>query len=350
MARPYQAHLDRLTALCAGLPNTPMTAQARINALALLYLRWEALQIDRDLPEHPFVLVERLVAETVASLEAWGEVLWAEAPERGFEDARNPEMETMHEDLFQRLWTMFDIEQYKADRIGRYVHRIDLNDIAPLIAGKDCIDFGCGHGNFAHALVTRGARRVLGVDYGEASLRHAEKMRALLGVPDDVIGFRQATVYETGEPSESYDFAIQNGVFHHLDDEDRAYREVHRVLKPGGWFWVYSSGIGAIVQDIWEAARGCLRNVPPTYIIAQLAHLNLATGKRYHLGDGLNAIYRRTSWEELTGRLQGLGFGDFRRLTGGFPTDFDHDVIAADKWGTEKFGSGDLRLVCRKLP
>jgi hypothetical protein len=35
-------------------------------------------------------------------------------------------------------------------------------------------------------------------------------------------------------------------------------------------------------------------------------------------------------------------------LTGGYPTDFDADVIDADPWGVEKFGDGDIRLLVRK--
>jgi hypothetical protein len=56
-------------------------------------------------------------------------------------------------------------------------------------------------------------------------------------------------------------------------------------------------------------------------------------------------VYRHTTWEALTARLSKLGFGEFRRLVGGFPTDFDHDAIASDRYGAAKFGSGDLRLL-----
>ena len=41
--------------------------------------------------------------------------------------------------------------------------------------------------------------------------------------------------------------------------------------------------------------------------------------------------------------------GNPRRLTGGVPTDFDHDAIAADPFGQEKFGSGDIRVLVQKL-
>jgi hypothetical protein len=83
-------------------------------------------------------------------------------------------------------------------------------------------------------------------------------------------------------------------------------------------------------------------------VLEVLDFLGVETNKRYHLGDGLNATYRHTSWADLVARLEGYGFAEFRRLTGGFPTDFDHDVLEADPYGREKFGEGDIRLLARK--
>jgi hypothetical protein len=92
-----------------------------------------------------------------------------------------------------------------------------------------------------------------------------------------------------------------------------------------------------------------LKGIPQELILGHLEYLNLETGKRYHLGDGLNAKYRHTTWAEITERLAQLGFGNFRRLRGGFPTDCDHDVIEQDRYGREKFGDGDLRLLAQKV-
>jgi hypothetical protein len=76
--------------------------------------------------------------------------------------------------------------------------------------------------------------------------------------------------------------------------------------------------------------------------------MNLSTGKRYHLGDNLNAVYRHTGYGEFVERLKSYGFDDFRRLTGGYATDFDADVLLSDPWGREKFGEGDIRVLARK--
>ncbi len=305
--------------------------------------------LERNLPRHPYDIVGEFIADAHKRLKAWTDVLCFEDPNATTLSVNGDGLEESHQQLFQDLWVKFSKEDYE-DRISRFVHRLEINDLANgFLRGKDCIDFGCGHGNFAHALLKCGANSVTGIDFGEHSIEYAVNARDRLGVPQSRISFVQASVYAAPKPDASCDFAIQNGVFHHLEDEDRAYQEVYRVLKPRGFFWVYTDGSGAISHALWDASRRILRSIPHDVIVRHLEYLNIEVGKRYHLGDGLNAVYRHTTYEELVERLATIGFGDFHRMVGGFPTDFDHDVIEADKFGQEKFGSGDLRVLARKL-
>lgn len=344
----YLKPLSEMVSLCRSLPSTPLTARVRIAALAAMSLRYVPMIPDKNLPEHPYLIAAGLIEDAHRSIAAWAPVLWAEDDDKSFPTTRAAAMEEMHQKLFPALWTQYDIEQFKSDRIWRYEHRIDVNELAPLIKGKRCIDFGCGHGNFAHALVNRGAAFVLGLDYGKDSIDYASAMRDRLGVSAEKIAFRHATVYDCGEPDNSYDFAIQNGVFHHLDDEDRAYSEVFRVLRPGASFWIYTDGENAIGHHMYDACRLALENIPPEFIVSELKTLNLKTGLRYHLGDGFNAVYRHANYDALAKRLEAIGYEVVRRLNGGHSTDFDPDVVAADKWGKEKFGEGEIRVLVRK--
>jgi SAM-dependent methyltransferase len=325
-----------------------MATVAKVTSTAVMNMRWERIMVDRAFPEHPWPYAKRIVEETLAQLRAWGDALFIEGesePLGGVSEA----MEERHHDLFQTLWVNFSEDDYR-DRIDRYVHRLRVNGIdGELLDGRRAIDFGCGHGNFLHALLGEGAAAGLGIDYGEESIRYALAARDRLGVPEERLDFRIASVYDSGEADESYDFAIQNGVFHHLDDEDSAYREVHRVLKPGAWFWIYTDGAGAVSHDLWDASVHVLREVPYDAVLEVLDFLGVETNKRYHLGDGLNAVYRHTTYDDFIRRLEGYGFGNPRRLVGGFPTDFDHDAIEADPWGREKFGDGDIRVLAQKL-
>jgi ubiquinone/menaquinone biosynthesis C-methylase UbiE len=348
MEKTYLSPLNDLVESCQAIPNTKMLALAKIDVLVVLNMRYEAIQIDRDLAIHPYELVERFVADSAAQIQSWQDIRFIESDVSDLESYQGRQMEEMHHDLFQMLWTKFNIEEYR-ERIARFEYRLDINGLdSEFLTGLRGLDFGCGHGNFAHALLNRGADYVLGIDYGEESVEFASRARDELGVSDEALEFKVASVYEAPAEDASFDFALQNGVFHHLDDEDRAYREAHRILKKGGWFWIYTDGEGAISHDLWDASRIMLQDVPPAFITEHLAYLNISTNKRYHMGDGLNAVYRHTTWEALTERLGRLGFEDFRRIVGGYDTDFDHDVIENDRYGSEKFGSGDLRLICRK--
>jgi SAM-dependent methyltransferase len=346
--KPYLTDLDDLRQFADTLPDTRMMAVAKVTAMAVMNMRWEAIMVDREFPEHPWPHAQRLVQEALATLRAWGEARFIEGPSPPL-GAPPDEMEERHHDLFQTLWVNFSEADYE-DRIARYAHRLQINDLdGGVLHGARVIDFGCGHGNFLHACLAAGAASGLGIDYGEESIRYSLAARDRLGIDPARLDFRIGSVYDTGEPDDSFDVAIQNGVFHHLDDEDAAYREVHRVLKPGGWFWIYTDGAGAVSHDLWDAAVHVLRNVPYDAVLEVLDFLGVETNKRYHLGDGLNAVYRHTAYEDFLDRLAGYGFGEPRRLSGGYATDFDHDVIAADPWGEAKFGSGDIRLLVRKL-
>ena len=344
----YLKNLEKLKNLADSIPNTQFLAKMKINTLVIMNMRYEKIMLNRNLQNHPHELVSQLIDDACDFLTQCFEVAWIEGNQIEF--AKNEQnMEENHQDLFQKLWVDYSDEEYKAERVGRYKKRIEINQLAPLIAGKKCIDCGCGHGNFALALSDYGAEYVLGIDYGSDAIQFANKMRDLLGYSGEKIEFKVESVYQLPSSDDAYDFAIQNGVFHHLEDEDAAYKEVYRILKPGAYFWIYTDSEGAIGPTLYDVSRYILRDVPNAFVIRCLSELNISTNKRYHLGDGFNAVYRHTNYEDFIKRLGSYGFGNFRRLVGGFPTDFDHDVIQQDKYGKEKFGSGDLRILAQKI-
>lgn len=156
MKPSYVTAIYDLADYSAKVPCTPMIAKQRIQALALMNLQWWPAHCNPALAEHPYMIAERLVKQAEITIKAWDTVDWAESDDREFGIPRPESMEAMHQELFQDLWTKYDIELFKNDRVPRYERRIDINALRTLIAGKNCIDFGCGHGNFAHAMVSRG--------------------------------------------------------------------------------------------------------------------------------------------------------------------------------------------------
>jgi ubiquinone/menaquinone biosynthesis C-methylase UbiE len=345
----YLKELENLKKFADSIPNTRMMSLAKITTMVMLNMRYERISINHSLETHPYILVKDLIYDAQKVLSGMHEVSFIENASKESFLIEDIPLENGHNKLFQKLWVNFSEEDYK-ERIERYIYRLRINGLSDgWVKGFKCVDFGCGHGNFAHALLNAGADCVYGIDFGKNSIEYAVKARDRMGIKPNEIEFKLESVYNVSKEDETFDFAIQNGVFHHLEDEDAAYKEVWRVLKPGGWFWVYTDGAGSIKNDLWDASKHILKATPYDFIISYLEYLNIETGKKYHLGDGLNAIYRFTTWDEITARLSDIGFGNFRRLVGGFSTDYDHDVIAKDKFGKEKFGEGNLRILAQKM-
>tara|TARA_B100001057_G_C22774594_1_gene921081 strand:+ start:442 stop:1482 length:1041 start_codon:yes stop_codon:yes gene_type:complete len=256
-------------------------------------------------------------------------------------------LEKNHKSLFQKLWTNYTFDEFKKERLGRFIKRIKINKLQPLIEDKRIVDFGCGHGNFLMSIAKFNSKECIGIDYGKASIDYAKKFKKKF-FPKHNIFFFTRSVYKSKLKKNYFNFAIQNGTFHHLKNENSAYREVYRVLKTGGYFWVYTDGGGGIRDFVWDLSQKLLQNIDNNIVQNQVRSIGLSTNKEYHLGDGLSAKYTHTDLPTIKNRLKKIGFKFVRQLKGGFKTDVDYPY-SKDKFFNKKFGSGDLRLLFKKI-
>ena len=256
--------------------------------------------------------------------------------------------EEQHKILFNKLWSLFNLEEYKNDRIQRYIKRIKINNLVKHIKGKKIIDFGCGHGNFLIACYMLGAKECVGIDYGKDSINFAQNICRKLKIPKNSVKFLKTEVYNSHQKNEYFDFAIQNGVFHHLQYEKKAYLEVKRVLKPNGYFWVYTDGGGGVRDQIHYLSQRILKRFDKSLITEFISRFGLTTSKQYHLGDSMNAHYNTTTYKTIERKLAKINFIKSQYLKGGFKTDFDK-MFSNDPAFDFKFGDGQIRILFRKL-
>jgi ubiquinone/menaquinone biosynthesis C-methylase UbiE len=317
-----------------------------INELVLLNLKVEKILFDKKNKNgNPVFLVIKLLCRLKLNLKDF--FILKDFSNKKTIKSKKFIRENSHKDLFQNLWTNFNLQEYVNERIARYTKRIKINKLGSLIANKKIIDFGCGHGNFLIACYLNKAKYCLGIDYGQKSILFANKIISSLKLNKKKLKFKIGSVYQTFEKDNSFDFAIQNGVFHHLNYEDKAYKEVHRVLKKNGYFFLYTDGGGGIRDIVLDMSQKILKDIDKNFIVNKIRSFGLTTNKEYHLSDGLNAEYRHTTFSKLKKKLEKIGFFNFKQLNGGMKTDFDKPFYK-DKYFSEKFGSGDLRILCQK--
>lgn len=103
------------------------------------------------------------------------------------------------------------------------------------LAGKVCLEVGCGAGRHAIRSAERGAT-VVAIDYSLAIESAAQNTKA-----NASISLVQCDVFALPFQLRTFDCAYSLGVLHHTQDPEEAFRQVASRVKPGGYIfiWVY---------------------------------------------------------------------------------------------------------------
>jgi SAM-dependent methyltransferase len=115
--------------------------------------------------------------------------------------------------------------------------------IPPLLDGKTVLDLGCGTGRdvyIASMLVGQNGH-VIGVDMTteqiETAIKYQEKQRERFGFSKTNTKFIQGYIEDLktlGVEDNSIDVVISNCVINLSSDKEKVFKEIYRVLKPGG--------------------------------------------------------------------------------------------------------------------
>ncbi len=117
-----------------------------------------------------------------------------------------------------------------------------LIERAGIRPSQQVLDLGCGTGTLtlmlkqavpgAHVTGLDGDPQVLSIARSKSEQVHAD------------IKWDNGLAYNLPYPDHSFDVVVSSLVIHHLTSEDkfRAFQEVHRVLRPSGWFHIVDFG------------------------------------------------------------------------------------------------------------
>jgi arsenite methyltransferase len=134
--------------------------------------------------------------------------------------------------------------------------------VAAMQPGETVLDLGSGAGFdcFLAARKVGPAGRVIGVDMTDAMLEKARANAIKSGLGN--VEFRKGEIEALPVVENSIDVTISNCVLNLVPDKDRAFREIYRVLKPGGRLAVsdmaWEVEPEASVRKDMEALVGCI--------------------------------------------------------------------------------------------
>ena len=150
---------------------------------------------------------------------------------RLFDSARLSEDKLRTAEAFGYSWTHYPTSNpYTEEQWRDWIEPLGPADFD----GKRVLDAGCGLAGFAEYSLEWGAGDVVGVDLSDAIDAAAERL-------GERVMLIQADLYRLPLRHGSFDLAYTIGVLHHLPEPEQGFREVAKMVRPGGvvFAWVY---------------------------------------------------------------------------------------------------------------
>jgi SAM-dependent methyltransferase len=122
-----------------------------------------------------------------------------------------------------------DYEEFWTGPAKQYLDEVEhLIASSSLPGGDSVVEIGAGFGRLGDCYVGK---------YRESHMvEPANNLREIAArtYGNGNVHFHEASVYELPFADASIDAALMVRVFHHLDDPEKALREIHRIIRPGG--------------------------------------------------------------------------------------------------------------------
>ncbi|MEO5357084.1 MAG: class I SAM-dependent methyltransferase [Nitrospirae bacterium YQR-1] len=123
----------------------------------------------------------------------------------------------------------YEADGIMAERAGRFTGALTER----LPSGSLVLDFGCGSGDLTNCLLEAGFQ-MHGYDLSEMMIKRARERYESSGIIFTCSGadFTQKLPYDDG----TFDAVTASSVFEYIEDPVSYFKEIFRLLKPGGFF------------------------------------------------------------------------------------------------------------------
>jgi SAM-dependent methyltransferase len=149
---------------------------------------------------------------------------------------------------------------------------------AKIKKGDTIVDLGSGAGNdcFVARAETGETGKVIGIDFTPAMIAKAKANAIKLGYNN--IEFREGDIENMPIASNIADVVVSNCVFNLVPNKDGVFKEIYRVLKPGGHFSISDIVlVGQLPESLKKDAEmyaGCVSGAIQKEVYMELIHHN----------------------------------------------------------------------------
>lgn len=244
------------------------------------------------------------------------------------------------------LFKDFDPEKYYKETPEILKTRLERNEVYPDdLNTKSVLDVGCGDGKYSLAWKQLGARTVTGVDFSEKAISIANER-----VRDFGVDYKIDNALNLSIDDNAFDIVYCYGVLHHTADPKQGISELVRVMKTGGFGWVYIiERPGGFYWDIVEILRVVMKDVDVNYARKVLSLLNVPPKKIFRTLDHVLApINIRMTEGDIEKTLKKAGAKDIKKMKRG--TDFDRieKIYQREPFAELKYGVGHNSFIFSK--
>ena len=164
---------------------------------------------------------------------------------------------------------------------------LELARAVGLDATKRVLDVGSGVGGTSRCLAKEFGCRVTGIDLTDEYCRAAAMLSARIGLAH-LVDFHQGDATELPFEDQSFDVVWTEHVAMNIADKARLYKEMHRVLKPGGTLAIYDVLAGPTGPVLFPVPWA---RTPDTSFLVQPSELRRLLGE---------AGFTVTDWSDTT--------------------------------------------------
>ena len=211
------------------------------------------------------------------------------------------------------------------------------------ITNKEIFDSGCGPGRYLDVLIQYNPLKCVGLDSGkeitEVTRKRFSSYSNVEIIRDDCASLPV--------DDNSFDFVLSNGVLHHLPNPmEELVKEHARIVRPGGYFFIFIAGKGGLELEIWKFMREFLYDIPVEVLFKRFSE-KIISLRLQGLLDHSYGEYQQTNRTDLE-RWLSNSFSEIQRVPGIKGLDVTEEVFKDDLFFKYRFGCGNLRYLCRK--